>query len=118
MEISVVQGDITAQQVDAVVNAANRAMRGGGGVDSSSSMWVTAFRKPVPGAGRGCRPQRNLSVRKPTDGTNGGLAPIGGQDTASEAIHRGCNIHAMAPSWKASATMANPKNTPSVLNSV
>jgi O-acetyl-ADP-ribose deacetylase (regulator of RNase III) len=35
MEITVVQGDITRQQVDAVVNAANRAMRGGGGVDGA-----------------------------------------------------------------------------------
>ncbi len=35
MEITVVQGDITAQEVDAVVNAANRAMRGGGGVDGA-----------------------------------------------------------------------------------
>jgi len=33
--ITVVQGDITEQQVDAVVNAANRAMRGGGGVDGA-----------------------------------------------------------------------------------
>jgi O-acetyl-ADP-ribose deacetylase len=35
MEITVVQGDITEQDVDAVVNAANRAMRGGGGVDGA-----------------------------------------------------------------------------------
>ena len=35
MRITVVQGDITAQEVDAVVNAANRAMRGGGGVDGA-----------------------------------------------------------------------------------
>lgn len=35
MNITAVQGDITAQDVDAVVNAANRAMRGGGGVDGA-----------------------------------------------------------------------------------
>jgi len=35
MELLVVQGDITEQDVDAVVNAANRAMRGGGGVDGA-----------------------------------------------------------------------------------
>jgi O-acetyl-ADP-ribose deacetylase len=35
MKITVVQGDITEQRVDAVVNAANRAMRGGGGVDGA-----------------------------------------------------------------------------------
>ncbi|HTW13794.1 MAG TPA: O-acetyl-ADP-ribose deacetylase [Nocardioides sp.] len=35
MRITAVQGDITTQEVDAIVNAANRAMRGGGGVDGA-----------------------------------------------------------------------------------
>ena len=35
MDITAVQGDITEQHVDAVVNAANNRMRGGGGVDGA-----------------------------------------------------------------------------------
>jgi len=35
MELEVVEGDITQQEVDAVVNAANNRMRGGGGVDGA-----------------------------------------------------------------------------------
>jgi O-acetyl-ADP-ribose deacetylase (regulator of RNase III) len=35
MRITVAHGDITRQEVDAVVNAANRGMRGGGGVDGA-----------------------------------------------------------------------------------
>lgn len=35
MELTVVEGDITEQQVDAVVNAANERMRGGSGVDGA-----------------------------------------------------------------------------------
>jgi len=31
MRIESIQGDITAQQVDAIVNAANQALAGGGG---------------------------------------------------------------------------------------
>jgi O-acetyl-ADP-ribose deacetylase (regulator of RNase III) len=35
MRVTVVHGDITEQEVDAVVNAADNAMRGGGGVDGA-----------------------------------------------------------------------------------
>jgi O-acetyl-ADP-ribose deacetylase (regulator of RNase III) len=35
MNIEVVEGDITAQETDAVVNAANNGMRGGSGVDGA-----------------------------------------------------------------------------------
>jgi O-acetyl-ADP-ribose deacetylase len=35
MKLTLVEGDLTTQEVDAVVNAANSRMRGGGGVDGA-----------------------------------------------------------------------------------
>ncbi|HCB07129.1 MAG TPA: O-acetyl-ADP-ribose deacetylase [Nocardioides sp.] len=35
LRVTVVEGDITQQEVDAVINAASTAMRGGGGVDGA-----------------------------------------------------------------------------------
>lgn len=56
--IELVQGDITVQQVDAVVNAANSALAGGGGVDgaihrAAGPMVMEELRRMYP---QGCPP--------------------------------------------------------------
>ncbi len=51
-ELVLVQGDITRRRVDVAVNAANRRMRGGGGVDAARLAVATLTTTPVLAVGR------------------------------------------------------------------
>lgn len=55
MDIEAVRGDITEQQVDVVVNAANRGLLGGGGVDGA------IHRRGGPGIRQACEQLRRTS---------------------------------------------------------
>ncbi|MGC4110887.1 MAG: O-acetyl-ADP-ribose deacetylase [Nocardioides sp.] len=82
MELTVVRGDITEQDVDAVVNAANRAMRGGAGVDGA------IHRAGGPAVLEDCR-------RRFPHGLDTGDA---GWTTAGELSARWV-IHVVGPNW-------------------
>ena len=77
--VEAVQGDITLQQVDAVVNAANERMLGGGGVDGA------IHRAAGPGLLGACRavPETSPGVRCPT----GEVRITPGFDLAPWVIH-------------------------------
>ena len=79
-KITLVQGDITEQDVDAVVNAANSSLLGGGGVDGA------IHRKGGPGILAECRELRDS--RYP-DGlpTGQAVATTAGQLPARWVIH-------------------------------
>ncbi|MGB4136648.1 MAG: O-acetyl-ADP-ribose deacetylase [Microbacterium sp.] len=83
-EIDAVLGDITAQRVDVVVNAANNAMRGGGGVDGA------IHRVGGPAILRDCR------ARFP----HGLATGDAGWTTAGELPARWV-VHTVGPNWNA-----------------
>jgi O-acetyl-ADP-ribose deacetylase (regulator of RNase III) len=80
MRISVVKGDITEQDVDAVVNAANSTLLGGGGVDGA------IHRAGGPEVLAGCREVRRTTHQ---DGlpTGQAVATTGGRLRARWVIH-------------------------------
>ncbi len=84
MRLTVVEGDITAQQVDAVVNAANRGMRGGGGVDGAIH------------AAAGPDLLRECVQRFPA-----GLATGEAGWTAGHRLPARWVIHVVGPNWRA-----------------
>lgn len=87
MDLSVVLGDITEQPVDAVVNAANRRMRGGRGVDGA------LHRAAGPGLLDEC-------VRRFPDGLATGAAGwTGGHDLPARWV-----IHVVGPNHRRGET--------------
>jgi O-acetyl-ADP-ribose deacetylase (regulator of RNase III) len=79
-EIVLVQGDITAQEVDAVVNAANSSLMGGGGVDGA------IHRQGGPEILQECK---RIRVERFPDGlpTGQAVATTGGRLPARWVIH-------------------------------
>jgi O-acetyl-ADP-ribose deacetylase len=84
--IVIVQGDITTQHVDAIVNAANSTLLGGGGVDGA------IHRRGGPGILAECRA---LRVERLPDGLPAGRAVA---TTAGELPARRV-IHVVGPVW-------------------
>ncbi|MFI1713513.1 MULTISPECIES: O-acetyl-ADP-ribose deacetylase [Streptomyces] len=80
MRIVLVQGDITAESVDAVVNAANSSLLGGGGVDGA------IHRKGGPEILAACRDLRNSHYGKGLP-TGRAVATTAGRLPARHVIH-------------------------------
>lgn len=84
MEVTVVEGDITEQDVDAVVNAANRRMRGGGGVDGALHLAA------------GPELLRECVERFPSGLATGAAGWTHGHDLPAHWV-----IHVVGPNWNA-----------------
>jgi O-acetyl-ADP-ribose deacetylase (regulator of RNase III) len=89
MEIELVQGDITAQPVDAIVNAANSSLLGGGGVDGA------IHRRGGPAILAECRALRASRYGRGLP-TGQAVATTAGNLPASWVVHT------VGPVWSAS----------------
>ena len=87
MEIEIWQGDITDLDVDAIVNAANESLLGGGGVDGA------IHRAAGPGLLEECRqlPELRTDVRCPT----GEVRATGGHRLKARHV-----LHTVGPVWR------------------
>ncbi|MGW7007325.1 O-acetyl-ADP-ribose deacetylase [Streptomyces sp. NPDC054933] len=88
-QITLAKGDITAQHVDAIVNAANSSLMGGGGVDGA------IHRKGGPGILAECRALRASKYGK-------GLPTGQAVATTAGALPARWVIHTVGPVWSAS----------------
>ena len=77
------RGDITTQAVDAIVNAANTALRGGGGVDGA------IHRAAGPAL------LAELEERYPRGSRTGEVCPTGAGDLPARFV-----LHAVGPRWR------------------
>ena len=81
--IELVHGDITTEPVDAIANAANEALRGGGGVDGA------IHRTAGPGL------LAELRERYPNGAPTGTAVATGGHDLPARWV-----LHAVGPVWR------------------
>ena len=86
MELTLVRGDITEQRVDAVVNAANRSLLGGGGVDGA------IHRRGGPSILAECRQLRR--TRYPDGLPVGQAVATGAGDLPARWV-----VHTVGPVW-------------------
>jgi O-acetyl-ADP-ribose deacetylase (regulator of RNase III) len=87
MKITLVRGDITEQRVDAIVNAANASLLGGGGVDGA------IHRKGGPRILEECRRLRETRYEEGLP-TGRAVATTGGRLRANWVIHTAGPVYA------------------------